>query len=353
MERSNNYFKKLIKVSIPVRKQFQHLSSAKTFDIETIPFGGKLRHKELSNRFERLYVDRVVLRVIDTCPYICNFCYEKPKITTEYRTLPEQDIKNALEYIKKHKEINNILISGGSPVLLEYKALKTILDELSNIENVNQIYIAGGRPIFNPNLYSLELADLLSEYNRINYKKPFLSKKVGMSVHINHPDEINIVPKGEKLSAIEALNRFISKGILVYCQSAVLAGINDNKDTIEELCILFSQNNILPYYFLHPLNTPWEQRFRIPVSQFVKLASHMSRLSGHVNPRFIIATPVGKITITGTETLQYKIINGKKFVRLKTYYLEKEFKESNRLKTLPPNVEIEEGRLVVYYNDDF
>lgn len=348
---NNTYFKKLIKSSKPIKAQFHNSGDNNNYDIEAIPFGGRLKHKELSSRFERLYGDRVVIRAIDTCPYICSFCYEKPKITTKYRELSQIDINKAIEFIKNDQEINNVLVSGGSPLLLEFNTLRSILTSLFNIENVGQIYLAGGRPIFDPNIYTDELANLIASFNTPNETKPYLSKKIGLSIHINHPDELTVIPPGEKMSVIKAITRFTSKGVLVYSQSTVLKGINDEKDIIEELCFLFSKNNILPYYFLHPLDTPWENRFRIPVNKFLELASHMSKFSGHVNPRFIIATPIGKITITGVEKLSTKKINNKNYVKLQTCYKKSDYIKYNRLETLPPNVDIDNGYMSIYYPD--
>jgi L-lysine 2,3-aminomutase len=181
------------------------------------------------------YQGRVLLINTGSCAINCRYCFRRNFPYNELQ-LSKQQESGAIEYIKSDPTINEVILSGGDPLLLSDARLGHLLEQLEAIDHIKRIRIHSRLPIVLPARVTDEFTNLLAN----------CSKQLILVVHANHANEIN-----ERV--ISACKQLKDNGIILFNQSVLLKGVN-NSATI--LCALSEQlftNGIIPYY-LHLLD---------------------------------------------------------------------------------------------------
>ncbi|MDA3129202.1 KamA family radical SAM protein [Aliibacillus thermotolerans] len=182
------------------------------------------------------YKTTALLICSEVCGAYCRYCFRKRLFRNDVREAMS-DVDPGLEYIRNHPEINNVLLTGGDPLILATKKLRYIIEELRKIPHVKIIRIGSKLPVFNPmRIYEdEELHQLISEYSTPE-------KRIYIMAHVNHPREIT----EQARKAFQALH---NAGAIVVNQTPVLKGINDNPDDLGLLLDKLSWAGVTPYYF--------------------------------------------------------------------------------------------------------
>jgi len=115
----------------------------------------------------------------------CRFCFRKRLFINKGEEIA-LDISKALDYVKRHPEINNVLLTGGDPLILNTSKLEKILDELSNFSHVRIVRIGSKMPASNP-LRIINDSSLLRVFEKFNSQK---NKKLYLMTHFNHPKRL-------------------------------------------------------------------------------------------------------------------------------------------------------------------
>jgi len=307
-----------------IKKQFFASFSEFDTDVDTLePFKGLL-HVDM-DAFERLYEDRIVLKLNSVCPAHCRFCYRRAYVFGKNKNIKEDDKNKALDLIKSQKGIRTILLTGGSPLLIGIKKIKSLLEEIVLLEQISQVYFALGRPIMDPSLITIEFAEMISTLNRLHK-----NVNIACTVHINHYDELTE-------EVVDALNLLTSRGITVWTQSTLLKGINDDEIILSKMYQEFRRINLIPYYLIHAMPLIGASHFRTSIEKGIKIMKYLEQFSGHERPIYIVLPSVGKVQITGNTVLKYKEIDGKRYAILNTPYKTNKFFEVENLKELPAN----------------
>jgi len=163
------------------------------------------------------YRTTALLIVSEVCGAYCRYCFRKRLFRADVKEAMS-DVRPGIEYIRKHPEINNVLLTGGDSLILATSKLRMIIEELRSIDHVSIIRLGSKLPVFNPmRIYEdQELLDLLRENSTAE-------KRIYVMAHINHPREIT----DEARRAFEALHQ---AGVIVVNQTPVLRGINDDPE---------------------------------------------------------------------------------------------------------------------------
>ncbi|EZH66956.1 radical SAM protein [Bacillaceae bacterium JMAK1] len=187
------------------------------------------------------YETTALLICSEVCGAYCRYCFRKRLFRNDVKEAMS-DVDPGIEYIRNHPEINNVLLTGGDPMILATKKLRYIIEELRSIPHVKIIRIGSKLPVFNPmRIYEdQELLDLFKEYSTPD-------NRIYVMAHVNHPREIT----AEAKKAFEALH---DSGVIVVNQTPVLKGINDNPEDLGELLNRLSWAGVTPYYFF--INRP-------------------------------------------------------------------------------------------------
>lgn len=237
------------------------------------------------------YPDRALLLVCSECATYCRHCTRK-RISGE--TLPpisEAELAKAIDYLNAHPEIDDLLISGGDPLLLTDEALSSILDAVSKVPSIKAIRIATRVLATLPMRITDKLVNLLSKY-----------KPIFVNTQFNHPRELT----QEALSSAAML---IDAGIPVANQFVLLKGVNDTAECVEELCRTLYHNRIRPYYMFQCDLVRGVEHFRTPLSTGISIMDHLrGRLSGMAIPNFCVDIPglSGKIELLPNYIIEEK-----------------------------------------------
>ena len=179
------------------------------------------------------YPDRVLLLVSSRCAMYCRFCNRKRKVgKTEIIT--KESINEGISYIRACKEIKEVLISGGDPLILNDQELYNILKRLREIPHVEVIRIGTRIPCTLPQRITKRLANMLGRFQPLY-----------IVIHFNHPYEVT--PE-----VTIACTRLADAGIPLASQTVLLKGINDNVDTIKTLMRRLVRIRVRPYYLFYP-----------------------------------------------------------------------------------------------------
>lgn len=237
---------------------------------------------------EHKYHSTVLLLVSNVCDGICRYCFRKRvfiKPQQEYL----RDIPAALQYIKQHHEITNVLLTGGDPLVLAPSKLEDIIHQLRDIEHVQIIRIGTKIPAFNPRRIIEEprLLEIMEKYSTDK-------KRIYIMTHFIHPRELTDL-------AAKAVGLLHKAGAIMANQAPLIKGVNTEPEVLAELLAKLSFVGVVPYYIFQcrpalgnkPYTVPIEEGYEI-VEQAKALVSGLAK-----RVRFVMSHTTGKIEIIG------------------------------------------------------
>lgn len=251
----------------------------------TDPYGDDKHNK--GNGILHKYPYSALIVATDYCSMYCRHCFRKAIVGLPNDKTVE-NFQKASEYIKEHKEITNVIISGGDPMLINTPRLKKMLDCLLDINHVNYVRIGTRTPVVFPmRFFDEELLAYLKEFNK--------KKTLYMPTHFNHVNEITDV-------ATEAVLKIREAGITINNQAVFLKGVNDSEKDIVELMEGLTRIGVNPYYLYQcmPVSRV-RHHFQVPLKEGIDIVDRAKRsLDGYAKRfKFIMGHDTGKIEICG------------------------------------------------------
>jgi lysine 2,3-aminomutase len=248
------------------------------------------------------YPNRVLWLVSDRCAVLCRFCTRKRKWRSgrsdALGDTADHDLGPALDYISRHEQIQDVLLSGGDPLLLPSERLREILSKLREINHVSIIRIGSRAPCALPHAVTPALAGMLSRFHPLF-----------VNIHFNHPAELT--PDSERACAILA-----GAGIPLGSQTVLLRGVNDSCAVLAELFQRLLSARVRPYYLMQMDLTRSTAHFRTPISTGLRILRRLrNRISGPAMPHFVIDLPGGRGKIQLLPNMIQEIGNGKMIVK--------------------------------------
>lgn len=239
---------------------------------------------------EHKYSDTCILLLTDVCAMYCRFCFRK-RLFMHHGAEITLKVDEVISYIKAHPEVNNVLLTGGDPLLLATPKLAMVLKELSKIPHVRVVRIGSKIPASYP-FRILEDHSLLELFKDFNEKNP--DKRLYLMTHFNHPKELTSYAK-------EAIKEVQKTGTILCNQTPILRGINDNKETLKTLAEELTALGVAPYYFFQCRPVLGNRHFVVPIEKALdiveKVRSEVSGLAGRF--RYVKSHRTGKIEILG------------------------------------------------------
>ncbi len=222
------------------------------------------------------YPNRVLLLVTFKCSMYCRHCTRRRVVGEEDTMISKKEFDNALNYIKNHEEINDVLISGGDPLVMSDEKLEYIISSLRAIPHIGVIRIGTRVPVVMPMRITDDLVNMLKKYHPI-----------WINTHFNHPNEVTDDAK-------KACAKIIDAGIPLGNQSVLLKGINDNVETMKTLVTKLVQARVRPYYLYQCDLSQGIGHFRTTVDTGVEIIHKLQGyISGFAVPKFVIDAPEG------------------------------------------------------------
>jgi lysine 2,3-aminomutase len=222
------------------------------------------------------YPDRVLFLVTDRCASYCRYCTRSRVVSGAGEQHLDTDYDQAIDYLKAHTEVRDVLLSGGDPLLLSDDKLEGLLRRLREIPHIEFIRIGSRIPIFLPQRVTPELCAMLRKY-----------APLWMSVHVNHPKEIT-------QEVHEALGRLVDHGIPLGNQSVLLRGVNDSPEVMKELLHRLLVSRVRPYYLYQCDLITGSAHLRTTVKEGIDLIEKLrGHTTGYAIPQYVIDGPGG------------------------------------------------------------
>jgi lysine 2,3-aminomutase len=222
------------------------------------------------------YPDRLLMVLTDICPMLCRHCTRKREWHNGGWVRTPGEIKPMLDYIRRHRSIRDVILSGGDPLTLSTHRLEDVISKLRQIDHIEIIRIGTRFPVVLPQRIDDELCSMLSKYGPI-----------WLNTQFNHPREITS-------ESAAACDRLLRAGIPVNNQSVLLRGINDNVATQTKLCNGLLKIKVRPYYLFQCDEVQGTEHLRTPVETGIKIIEGMrGHTSGLAIPTFVIDLPEG------------------------------------------------------------
>jgi KamA family protein len=237
---------------------------------------------------EHKYTSTALLLVNEVCAAYCRFCFRKRLFMNENDEVTK-DISEGLKYIRNHKEINNVLLTGGDPLVLSTSKLEPIIKQLREIDHVQIIRIGSKVPAFNP-FRILDDPSLLEMFKAYSTNE----KKIYVMAHFNHPRELTS-------EAIEGLNLLMKSGISLVNQTPLVQGVNDDPEVLADLFSKLSYIGVPPYYVFLCRPTLGNETYSVPIERGYEIFERSRTLCSGLakRARLVMSHETGKVEVVG------------------------------------------------------
>ena len=224
------------------------------------------------------YPDRVLLKLTPICAVYCRFCFRREMVgPSKAKPLAGAVLEGALDYIRAHKDIWEVILTGGDPLVLSPRRLGAVMKALGVIEHVKVVRIHTRVPIADPAAITPDLVRAIKIKGKPTY----------VAVHVNHARELS--PQARSACA-----RLVDAGLPLVAQSVLLAGVNDTAQAMEELMRALVECRIKPYYLHHGDLAPGTSHLRTDIATGQALMKGLrGRLSGLCQPTYVLDIPNG------------------------------------------------------------
>ncbi len=259
--RKNDIDDPLLKQVLPVTEE-QHGTGVldPVGDLAAIT-GNGLLHK---------YHSRALLITTGACAIHCRYCFRRhyPYSEAGFKTAA---MARVLDYLRQHPEIDEIILSGGDPLILDDARIDTLISNLETLPSLTSLRIHTRIPVVLPSRIT---TGLLTRLDKSRFR-------ITMVIHSNHANEL-----AEEESFV--LKQLQQAGVTLLNQSVLLKGINDSVTVLSELSKRLHHCYTLPYY-LHMLDpVQGAMHFDVPQQKATRLIAQLqSKLPGYLVPKLV------------------------------------------------------------------
>jgi lysine 2,3-aminomutase len=238
------------------------------------------------------------------CAMYCRHCFRKRLVGLSDNEIARY-FDGIMNYIERHREISNVLISGGDAFLNSNEVIEKYLERLSKMEHIDFIRFGTRTPVVLPGRITedQDLTEILKQYSS--------KKQIYVITHFNHPNEITSASR----AAVQAL---LQAGIPVRNQTVLLKGINDTPEVLGRLLKGLTAIGVLPYYVFQcrPVSGVKNQ-FQVPLKEGYEIVEGAKKMQNGIgkNFRYVLSHEEGKIEILGRvseEEMLFKFHQAKK-----------------------------------------
>ena len=236
---------------------------------------GDDRHSPVAGIVHR-YPDRVLLKPAHVCAVYCRFCFRRERVG-HGPALSKAELETALDYIRAHGEIWEVILTGGDPLVLSSRRLASIVEAVAAIDHIRIVRIHTRVPVVEPARITAALIRAIKAPGKATY----------VVLHANHARELTATARA-------ACARLVDAGIPMLSQSVLLRGVNDDAATLGELMRALVECRIKPYYLHHGDLAPGTAHWRTDIEDGQALMRDLrGRLSGLCQPAYVLDIPGG------------------------------------------------------------
>jgi len=232
---------------------------------------------EVAPHLVQRYPDRALLIATDRCSVYCRFCTRSRMVGNGGGTRSLAALEPAFAYLEAHPEVQEVIVSGGDPLVMKSERVAALLSRLSRIESIGNVRVASRTPVTLPQRITEDLCSALRQH-----------PCVWLMTHFNHPRELSAESK-------RACAMLADHGIPVMNHTVLLRAVNDDAQTLEQLFRGLVRARVRPYYLLQADPVRGTGHLRTPLGHGIEIMRQLQgRLSGIALPRMIVDTPNGR-----------------------------------------------------------
>ncbi len=260
----------------PIRKQVVPVGDElKVASCELADPIGDNTHSPVKGLIHR-YPDRVLIWPTKNCAIHCRFCFRKHLTGPKQWFLSPLEVEEIIKYLNAHKEIQEVIFSGGDPLLLPDKLLEFWIKKIKSVAHIKRIRFHTKLFSALPSRITPSLMKILKQFDPIF-----------IAVHINHPKEIS-------KEFMQVVKRARKAGIILITQTVLLRGINDDAEILKELFLRLVDLGVKPYYLHQGDLVVGTSHMRTTIDQGIKIMKQLrGRISGLAMPQYILDIPGG------------------------------------------------------------
>jgi lysine 2,3-aminomutase len=232
------------------------------------------------------FSDTALLLVTANCAAYCRYCFRKRLFQPSSEEVP-RTLLAAVNYIKDHPEINNVILSGGDAFSLPTPRLIALIESICSIDTVRVIRIGSKTPAFDPTRI-LRDTQLLETFQRLSSS----GKQFYLMAHFDHPREVTG-------PAIEAVRTLARAGLTCLNQCPLIDGVNSAEGVLSELFDKMAFIGCPQYYVFHCRPTDGNGHFILPLGEAFAIFERESRYGSGLSKtaRYCVAHPSGKLQV--------------------------------------------------------
>jgi KamA family protein len=272
----SGYYEQLKYIVEPSTKEFESPGSLDTsgeHDNTVVP---GLQHK---------YAQTGLLLVTDRCASYCRYCFRKRIVGNDSDEIAP-DYARVADYIRRHPEMNNVLLSGGDPFVLNTHKLHRIMDHLLPLPNLTSIRLGTKTIAFYPPRFAdPELPGLFTR----------IIEAGKMPVIVSHFDHLGEISE----EAANNIRRLRQCGVQFLNQTVLLNRVNDDAVILAKTFAKLHELGVRPYYLFQGRPVKAASHFQVPLKKGIAIATGVNaRLSGIQKTfKYIMSHRTGKIEI--------------------------------------------------------
>lgn len=238
---------------------------------------------------EQMYQNRPIFVLHMSCPVYCRFCFRKHKDCRNQPTPTTDDVHKALQYIEGAKDIKEIVLTGGEP-LMNRETLTAAVEGLSRMPHIQTIRIASRCISYYPEMFYKEDGFWLRYLVEKNADMARDHKRIEVATHFIHPDEVSTY-------SLDIIAHLVGNGVSVYTQTPFLKDCNDSgRELVDLYRQLRAAGSEMHYIYIPCSPIQGNNVYWTEISQGHEAAAHLRAFgSDRAMPIICTATTIGKI----------------------------------------------------------
>ena len=262
----------------PLRKQFVPSSE----ELVSMDDDGLFTDVRASDRFSPIrglihrYPTKVLLLPSNYCGAYCRYCFRRKLARGAEEILRKDELQSAFKYIENDTRIEEVILSGGDPLVLGDETLDFILGSAFRIPHVQILRVHTRMPISVPYRITSDLVSILSQY-----------KPLYVIIHVDTAREITNPMR-------EAVSQLIDNGIPCFASCPLLKGVNDSEVTLRSLWTELIKMRVKPYRIFHSDPVKGLRHFIVPIERGLEIMRNLyDHMSGLAMPHYCLNVPNG------------------------------------------------------------
>jgi len=264
----------LKKQFVPSEKEIESIEDDKLYD----DVNADDRYSPMPNLVHR-YPTKVLLFPSNYCGCYCRYCFRRKLARYKEVLINKEEYEKIFEYLKNNKQIDEVILSGGDPLVINDEHLEFIVSNLAKIPSIKIFRIHTRMPITIPYRITDNLINMLKKY-----KKYF---PIYFVIHIDTKNEISEETK-------EVIEKLVDNGFMCLAQCPLLKGINDSEDSLKDLWTELVRLRVKPYYLFHSDPVKGLGHFVVSLERGLEINKNLfDKMSGLAMPLYCFNVPNG------------------------------------------------------------